>query len=190
MAELHGTAPTYVTIGDGGNRESLYNHWAFHRTQPWSAFRNGTRYGFGQLTVFNDSLARWTWLPNHLDESDSVWIRNVPPGGCGVASPPTLNCAAQATWTLHPQHRRNKTEIASTIFFASAAVAIAVLAALGAVYYHSSLQHLHRAYSKALRTIEMEDLNADTWDIDDSPPTYSSVPSYPETSALSDITLL
>ena len=38
-----GDGPTFVTVGDGGNREQLYDKWPYHRAAPWSAFRNGTR---------------------------------------------------------------------------------------------------------------------------------------------------
>jgi len=85
-----------VTIGDGGNRELLYNVWPDHVAAGWSAFRNGTRYGFGTLTFHNDSRAVWHWLPNEFEgPADEIWIDNLKPGGCGGgAAPDTGDCDA------------------------------------------------------------------------------------------------
>ena len=85
-----GAAPTYVTVGDGGNRERLYDVCGrTTATAAWSAFRNGTRYGFGTLTVANATHARWEWLPNHRggDPGDEKWIVNVRPERAAAACP-------------------------------------------------------------------------------------------------------
>ena len=58
-----GRNPLYVTIGDGGNHESLYDEWD-PSLGDISAFRNGQYYGYGTLTVFNESVAKWEWRPN------------------------------------------------------------------------------------------------------------------------------
>lgn len=51
----------YITIGDGGNLEG---HDAKYYEQPeWSAFRNGTEYGYGTLTVLPTKLW-WKWYRN------------------------------------------------------------------------------------------------------------------------------
>ncbi len=61
-------AITYITIGDGGNREGYAYPWV--DPQPdWSAVREFA-YGFGRFDVFNSSTARWQWLRN--DEQGSV----------------------------------------------------------------------------------------------------------------------
>ena len=52
----------YITIGDGGNHEDLYNVW-LDETPAWSAFRNGDYFGYGHLTVYNDTVLRWLWQP-------------------------------------------------------------------------------------------------------------------------------
>jgi acid phosphatase type 7 len=53
---------TYVTIGDGGNAEG---HAADYYTQPtWSAYRNGTQYGHGEITLWNKNKMSWRWLRN------------------------------------------------------------------------------------------------------------------------------
>lgn len=55
---------TYITIGDGGNREGLSRFW--WPSQPsWSAFRHAM-YGFGYMSVYNGTVAKWAW------HSDSV----------------------------------------------------------------------------------------------------------------------
>jgi hypothetical protein len=54
--------PTYITIGDGGNREGLYSKWI--SPQPsWSAFRDA-EYGHGELTIVNSTHAHWAWVRN------------------------------------------------------------------------------------------------------------------------------
>jgi len=55
-------APTYITIGDGGNAEGLATDWI--NPQPsWSLFRQAS-YGFGALQVINATHARWAWHQN------------------------------------------------------------------------------------------------------------------------------
>ena len=70
-----GEGPTYVIVGDGGNHEKLYDNW---REEPWSAYRDGTRYGYATLTLLNDTHARWQWLTNKNDgpSDDDVILRN------------------------------------------------------------------------------------------------------------------
>ena len=66
--------PMYVTVGDGGNREGLYDHWL--PVTPVSAFRAAT-YGHGEMQVFNATHSLWTWHTNPDAESkteDSVWL--------------------------------------------------------------------------------------------------------------------
>jgi len=91
-----GAAPVYVTIGDGGNREQLYDVWPFARSEPWSAFRNGTKYGFGELEFVDDATAVWRWLPNSYGgPADEVTIVNpwvvftTPDAREGVCDDPT-----------------------------------------------------------------------------------------------------
>lgn len=67
---------TYITIGDGGNREGLYTKWL---SQPaWSAYRLA-QYGSGLLEVNNATHATWSWLRNADGPGkvyDSVTIAN------------------------------------------------------------------------------------------------------------------
>ena len=57
---------TYITVGDGGNREGLSTVWA-EPSPAWSAYRK-SEYGFGYLTVQSPTVAEWTW------HSDSVAV--------------------------------------------------------------------------------------------------------------------
>lgn len=55
-------ATVYITIGDGGNFEG---HAKTYYEQPiWSAFRNGTDYGFGTITLLNSNKLQWKWFRN------------------------------------------------------------------------------------------------------------------------------
>ena len=55
-------APIYITIGDGGNLEG---HARRYYEQPiWSAYRNGTDYGYGTLEIINLNKAQWKWYRN------------------------------------------------------------------------------------------------------------------------------
>mmetsp|Transcript_32341 Transcript_32341/g.69713 ORF Transcript_32341/g.69713 Transcript_32341/m.69713 type:complete len:294 (-) Transcript_32341:38-919(-) len=84
------TGITYINIGDGGNREGLYNHWLpgenGRRGPVWSAFREGS-YGHGTLEVFNSTHALWEWHRN-LDGDkvtrDSTWVLNYRNGDVGA----------------------------------------------------------------------------------------------------------
>lgn len=52
----------YITIGDGGNREG---HAVTYYEQPsWSAYRNGTQYGHGQLSLWSKDKMTWRWFRN------------------------------------------------------------------------------------------------------------------------------
>ena len=57
-------APTYINIGDGGNREGLASGYL---AQPdWSAYREAS-FGHGILSILNATHASWTW---HRDQDD------------------------------------------------------------------------------------------------------------------------
>jgi predicted phosphodiesterase len=54
--------PTYIVIGDGGNREG---HASDYGPRPsWSAFRSGTAFGHGRVEIVNNTHLRWDWLVN------------------------------------------------------------------------------------------------------------------------------
>ncbi|CAE7435829.1 PAP22 [Symbiodinium natans] len=55
-------APTYIVVGDGGNREG---HAKDYLPQPsWSAFRNGLTFGHGRLVIANKTHMQWEWWTN------------------------------------------------------------------------------------------------------------------------------
>jgi len=68
---------TYIVIGDAGNAEG---HSTNYYTQPsWSAFRNGTQYGHGELNVYNNTHIEWTWHRNVdglIVERDTIMVCN------------------------------------------------------------------------------------------------------------------
>jgi hypothetical protein len=64
-------------IGDAGNAEGHAS--SYFPIPEWSAFRNGTQYGHGEIMVFNASHLEWTWHRNvdgEILESDSVLVCN------------------------------------------------------------------------------------------------------------------
>lgn len=90
--------PTYINIGDGGNREGPARRWRNglrDQAHPvWSAFRS-PYFGHGKLVLKNCSHAAWTWH-RVIDEervvTDKIWLatrafRRAPKGfACGSAS--------------------------------------------------------------------------------------------------------
>mmetsp|Transcript_38212 Transcript_38212/g.50334 ORF Transcript_38212/g.50334 Transcript_38212/m.50334 type:complete len:505 (-) Transcript_38212:297-1811(-) len=79
---LHGSiassGPTYITVGDGGNREGHANYWM--EEPEWSALRNGDTFGYGKITVENNSHLLWEWKMNTGEKNhevgDSVHVVN------------------------------------------------------------------------------------------------------------------
>ena len=71
------SGPVYITIGDGGNREGLYNGW-ITPTPAWSAY-HAAEYGHGEMNIVNATHAFWAWVRNADAEptaTDSAWIVN------------------------------------------------------------------------------------------------------------------
>jgi len=52
----------YVVIGDGGNQEG--HAYGYFDQPSWSAFRNGTQYGHGEIHVYNNTHMMWEWHRN------------------------------------------------------------------------------------------------------------------------------
>jgi len=74
ITDIEGT--TYITIGDGGNLEG--HDQDYYDPPKWSAFRNGTQYGYGRVTVINRTDALWEWYidAERKRSRDSVKIYN------------------------------------------------------------------------------------------------------------------
>lgn len=60
--EINDKGPVYITIGNAGNLEGLDNK--YYEQPKWSAFRNGTEYGYGTLTILNEKKMFWRWYIN------------------------------------------------------------------------------------------------------------------------------
>jgi hypothetical protein len=73
--QVSSSGPTYITIGDGGNREGLAGNWM--QPQPaWSRVRQA-EFGHGELNVVNATAMQWTWhrdVDAEEQVTDSVWI--------------------------------------------------------------------------------------------------------------------
>ena len=63
------TGPVYVTVGDGGNHEKLYDEF---ENVEWSAYHNGDHYGYGKLKITSRDEAGWYWRPNPDPASSAV----------------------------------------------------------------------------------------------------------------------
>mmetsp|Transcript_18723 Transcript_18723/g.28031 ORF Transcript_18723/g.28031 Transcript_18723/m.28031 type:complete len:741 (+) Transcript_18723:85-2307(+) len=65
--------PYYVTIGDAGNREKLYDVWPVDIET--TLYQNGMFYGSGRMTVMNTTHTLWEWEPNAADGPyDVAWF--------------------------------------------------------------------------------------------------------------------
>jgi hypothetical protein len=77
FGKLSHRGPVYITIGNGGNHEGLYDEWL--PKPDYSQFRDGRYFGHGQLTVYNATHIKWSWTPNPEQgpnlPSDEAWIR-------------------------------------------------------------------------------------------------------------------
>ena len=66
----------HVIVGDGGNREGLYNGWS-DPAPAWSASREAS-YGFATLTVHNRTHALYEWHRGKdaadAPAGDSAWV--------------------------------------------------------------------------------------------------------------------
>jgi hypothetical protein len=58
--DIYGTV--YITIGNAGNLEGLDNKYVIN--PKWSAFRNGTEYGYGKFTIIDKKQLFWKWYIN------------------------------------------------------------------------------------------------------------------------------
>ena len=79
--ELDDTAPMYVIIGDGGNREGHADKFLSDTPPVWSAYRNGEVFGLGSLTINSKNSATWSWIKNVNETSlfasgDTVELEN------------------------------------------------------------------------------------------------------------------
>lgn len=64
----------YFTIGDGGNAEGHAINYQVPSPE-WSAYRNGTQYGHGEVTLLNKDKLIWTW--NRNVDGKIIWKDSV-----------------------------------------------------------------------------------------------------------------
>ncbi|KAJ8601257.1 hypothetical protein CTAYLR_003270 [Chrysophaeum taylorii] len=67
-AEVDKCGPTYLNIGDGGNRENTGAHW-IHPQPAWSIFRESS-FGFGRLELVDDRTAKFEWRRDACGSDD------------------------------------------------------------------------------------------------------------------------
>lgn len=86
---------TYITAGNGGNREGLAAKWSDPQP-PWSMLRQAT-FGHGLLEISNATHLHWQWIQNPQlwpAVADEVWLVKGQPGPTGPGK------------TVTPQRRR------------------------------------------------------------------------------------
>lgn len=64
--------PTYIVVGDGGNREGHASRYIPGVPPTWSAFRNGTAFGHGRLTLVNETHMLWEWMKNDATRAPAL----------------------------------------------------------------------------------------------------------------------
>ena len=57
-------SPTYIIIGDGGNREGHASGFMDSDPPVWSAFRDNTIFGHAMMNFLNDTHAEFVWQKN------------------------------------------------------------------------------------------------------------------------------
>lgn len=76
QGKVNKDGPTYVVIGDGGNREGLASKY-ISPTPAWSAHRDGSSFGYGELLVHSATSATWTFYHNTEGQvEDQVELEN------------------------------------------------------------------------------------------------------------------
>ncbi|CBJ32080.1 acid phosphatase/ protein serine/threonine phosphatase [Ectocarpus siliculosus] len=74
--QLNDAGLVNLVVGGSGNNEGRDPD--YYRLPDWSAFRNGSAFGFGTLSVMNSTMALWEWKSNEDDPMvhDAAWISN------------------------------------------------------------------------------------------------------------------
>ena len=76
--ETRSDGVVYITIGDGGNKEGHAD--TYYDPPSWSAYRNGTQYGHGELSLWNKDKLTWRWFRNvdgEIVDKDEVHLCNI-----------------------------------------------------------------------------------------------------------------
>ncbi|GMH23167.1 hypothetical protein Nepgr_025010 [Nepenthes gracilis] len=87
QGQANDCAPIYINVGDGGNREGLAT--TYMEPQPAISLFREASFGHGEMEVFNETHALWTWHRNDDDEdidADSVLLTSLASNpNCGSA---------------------------------------------------------------------------------------------------------
>jgi len=78
------SAPAYIVVGDGGNREGMSTNWTTPQPE-WSLLRQAS-FGHGQLIAVNKTHLRWRWLQSARGApavGDDFWLVKGDAGACG-----------------------------------------------------------------------------------------------------------
>jgi hypothetical protein len=73
------TGPIHVTVGASG-RQCCRTAFLNKEPENWVAERDGSHYGYGQLTIYNKTHGEWQWIPTSfpdMKESDDLPPRDV-----------------------------------------------------------------------------------------------------------------
>lgn len=74
------TAPIYMIVGEGGNRENHSPGYKYKHPEKWVVKRDNTEYGFGTMDFMNSTWAHWKWIRNfnaeESDFTDDVFLEN------------------------------------------------------------------------------------------------------------------
>ncbi|CAJ1366025.1 unnamed protein product [Effrenium voratum] len=93
-------APTYIVVGDGGNREGLAS--SYLQAPDWSAFRDGKSFGHGRIVIANKTHMRWEWHRNSQSDSRRVMELAKDAGSASVGSLPTGTFVDDSVWIINP----------------------------------------------------------------------------------------
>lgn len=71
--KLSDTAPIYITVGEGGNRELHCKKYLNEIPEEWVAARDKTEYGYGSIEFLDETTAHWKWNHNADDGIESIF---------------------------------------------------------------------------------------------------------------------
>jgi hypothetical protein len=66
------TGPIHLTVGASG-RQCCLTPFLSDTPEPWVAFRDGTHYGYGQFSIYNQTHAEWQWIPTSSSLGGTSW---------------------------------------------------------------------------------------------------------------------
>ena len=74
FGKVHVKGPRHITVGAGGRKcEAPFRNAT---AEEFVEVRDATKYGYGQLNIYNKTTASWDWIhTGHVEERDynEVW---------------------------------------------------------------------------------------------------------------------